>query len=285
MQIITFVVRKYFKGTPNLNGNSSPGPYEHHYYAAVLPKKYSLKSLAKTDIEEKILLKEFHLLSSDGAISTLLETIEKRIGTVLEEDPENCGRIRINPMELPSEIKDEQMDKLPTDIKHTTNKILSPPLASGEVPSCITVPSGIKGELPPSGAIQPDGLTTPILPAETATPEEGLKLFFESLAGKNKKRDTSKRVVSQGSEATAREVRQDVNEGLNGKPGNDISGNLSQLTKRNLSLLEKENTKTGAKENKVARLAPISPPENWRPQVFSPPTSILTKKQYTKIQL
>lgn len=250
-----------------MRNNGNRGPFESHYYAAVLPKECTLRSLAKTDIEEKILFKEFNLLSTDGAISTLLATIEKKVGAVLEEDPEDGGRIRINTLEVPGEGGKEQEQK--QTVKHTINGSL-PFVPSGgkPLPSRTASPSGL-GLLPPAGTVSSDGVVPPTSPAAQS---EVLRLFFESLRPiKNKK---STRAVSQ--ESLAGVPEQDLTKEAGAETGSDAGDELSQLTERNLSLLGKENGRAKTKDLNMVLVTPINPPKTRHLQVFSlfiyPPT-------------
>lgn len=56
------------------------GACELRYYAAVLPRS---RPLTAADVDRGILLKEHHPLSTDGATSKLLDSVERRIGEML----------------------------------------------------------------------------------------------------------------------------------------------------------------------------------------------------------
>lgn len=153
VQIVTFALRSYLKQAPN---STTRGPNELHYYAAVLPKSCLLTSLASRDLEEKILLKESHLLSSDGATSKLLETVEEKIGMMLETDG---GRIQIR---LVGEEGEEKVDETQV-IQHATSEPLPLPAATGTA--------------------QPGEVDTPIAFPDSIVPEQ-TKSFFEALLKK-----------------------------------------------------------------------------------------------------
>lgn len=153
MQIITFALRSYLKKVPN---STARGLYEIHYYAAVLPKTCLLTSLASRDLEEKILLKEYHLLSSDGATSKLLETVEEKIGMMLETDG---GRIQIRL------VGEEKVNETQV-IQHATNEPLPLPAATGL-----------------GGTTQLGEVDTPIAFPGAIVPKQ-TKSFFEALPKK-----------------------------------------------------------------------------------------------------
>lgn len=215
MQIVTFAIRSYLKQTPNSQTNS--GPYELHYYATVLPKTCSLPS---RDFEDKILLKEFHLLSSDGATSKLLETVEKKIGMMLET---NNGRISMSP------LGEGKVNETPV-VQQATSKAPPPPVVTPKKPV---------------GAVQPeeaDPMT--IVPEQT-------KRFFQALLEKPPSSSSTRR-ASWGTATTPPSSIKHLGSKPAGNTRREFLGSIEQnsLTAYNLSLLENEHKNTEPKSPK-----------------------------------
>lgn len=232
MQIVTFAIRNYLKQAPNSPTRS--GPYELHYYAAVLPKTCVLTPPTSSNLDDKFLFKEFHLLSSDGATSKLLETVEKKIGMMLET---YNGRICVSPLELTGEDK---VDETPVDQQATSK---TPPLP-------VVAPKE------PVETVQPEEADTPIAFPGAIVPEQ-TKLFFQALLEKPPPSSTRR-----GSWGTATTLPGLVKR-LDSKPAGNTRGEFlrsieqNPLTAYNLSLLENEHKNTESKS-----------PKKCRPKVF-----------------
>lgn len=125
VQVITFVTSSI----------SSPEP---HYVAAVLGKDCSLETIIQSDfeliadpgriseIERKLQIKAFSLISTDDAISSLLEVVEEEIGFFLQEKPDNNGGLELRPSgsQLPSGCSEslrERAEKRATKKTHTSS--------------------------------------------------------------------------------------------------------------------------------------------------------------------
>lgn len=232
MQIVTFAIRNYLKQTPNSPTRS--GPYELHYYAAVLPKTCVLTPSTSRNLDDKFLFKEFHLLSSDGATSKLLEAVEKKIGMMLETDN---GRICVSPLELTGEDKVEET----LVVQQATSK--TPPLP-------VVAPKE------PVGAAQPEEADTPIAFPGAIVPEQ-TKLFFQALL--EKPPPSSTRRASWGTATTPPSLVKHLDSKPVGNTRGEFLRSIEQnpLTAYNLSLLENEHKNTESK-----------PPKKCRPKVF-----------------
>lgn len=124
VQVITFVT-------------SSISSQELHYVAAVLEKDCNLESVIQNDfgfvvdpgriseIERKLQIKVFSLISTDDAISSLLEVVEEEIGFFLQEKSDNDGlELRLSgsqlPLGYPGSLR-ERAEKRTTKKTHTSS--------------------------------------------------------------------------------------------------------------------------------------------------------------------